>query len=388
MSFVDTEGVATRQRSKTIDELWDMWTRGERNGHALAPHQEAHIERLATEGKSLRFIARETGVGRRAVTRHLREGSTAYRSARTRLMKMKVRVLNEDTNEFETGRIAEIVDKGVQPVYRLTLADGRQLQATENHRILTDLGWKTLREAVALEGAVSGARMTRRCAVVTNGKAAYSDYEWMNARRERGLSRRSSVELPDSLPQRKGWKLTGHAVQVIAVDYVGFRKTYDLAIEGPWHNFVANGIVVHNSFNEESARYHKLADDFYIPTSAAVRSQVGKPGAYSFEPVEEAIAAETIDTFQRVYKELYAEYLRLIERGVAKELARALLPFGIFTQFYWTLNARALMNFLSLRNSEFAQYEIRMYAEAVERLFRQKMPITHECFVEFGRRGP
>jgi thymidylate synthase (FAD) len=143
-----------------------------------------------------------------------------------------------------------------------------------------------------------------------------------------------------------------------------------------------------SSFNEESARYHKLSDDFYVPTPQAVRSQVGKPGSYSFEPVDESIAHETIDTFKRIYKELYAEYLSLIEKGVAKELARALLPFGIFTQFYWTLNARSLMNFVSLRNAESAQYEIRIYAKAIERLFAEKMPITHRCFVEFGRMAP
>jgi thymidylate synthase (FAD) len=142
------------------------------------------------------------------------------------------------------------------------------------------------------------------------------------------------------------------------------------------------------SFNEESARYHRLEGDFYVPSPTAVRSQVGKPGAYSFEPVEEGIADETIDTFRRVYKELYQEYEALVEKGIAKELARAILPFGIFTQFYWTLNARSLMNFLSLRNAEPAQYEIRTYARAVERLFAAKMPITHECFVEFDRRTP
>lgn len=142
------------------------------------------------------------------------------------------------------------------------------------------------------------------------------------------------------------------------------------------------------SFNEESARYHQLEGDFYVPDRAAVRSQVGKPGAYHFEPVEEALAGETIDTMQRIYKELYQEYLGLVQKGVAKELARAILPFGIFTQFYWTLNARSLMNFLSLRNAGPAQYEIRVYAEAVERLFAEKMPITHRCFVEFGRRAP
>ena len=110
------------------------------------------------------------------------------------------------------------------------------------------------------------------------------------------------------------------------ISYVGLEQTYDLAVEGPWHNFVANGIVVHNSFNEESARYHKLADDFYVPEVEAVRTQVGKPGSYSFEPVEEDLALETRDTLQRIYKDLYAEYNALIEKGVAKELARAVLP--------------------------------------------------------------
>jgi thymidylate synthase (FAD) len=161
-----------------------------------------------------------------------------------------------------------------------------------------------------------------------------------------------------------------------------------------WHIrtpvFVAREWFRHRigSFNEESARYHTLEGDFYVPSRAAVRTQVGKPGSYSFEPTEDAVATETIATFERIYDGLYREYQSLIEKGVAKELARALLPFGVYTQFYWSLNARSLMNFLSLRNSPNAQYEIRTYAEAVERLFAAQMPATHECFVEFGRRVP
>ena len=143
-----------------------------------------------------------------------------------------------------------------------------------------------------------------------------------------------------------------------------------------------------SSFNEESGRYHQLEQEFYVPTPNAVRSQVGKPGAYSFEPVDDEVAHETIDTFKRIYKELYQEYEGMLERGVAKELARSILPVGIYTQFYWTLNARALMNFLSLRNAEAAQFEIRTFAKAVERFFAQEMPLTWECFQEFGRKVP
>jgi thymidylate synthase ThyX len=400
ISFVDTNGAFSRARSKTMDELWKMWSRGERNGHALSQRTASEVERLAVEGLSLRSIARESGVGRRAVTRHLREGTTAYRSARSRIRNMRLRVLNESTNEFEVGHIRDVVNSGLQPVYRLTLADGKQIDLTENHRLLTATGWSTLRDAVGLVGSGNTAHMSRSCSLITNGQPVWTSREWMRTHRERGLSvtelafarvhsgligLSKELEAPRA---RKGCKLTGRQVLVIAVDYVGVRQTYDLFVEGPWHNFVANGIVVHNSFNEESARYHQLEGDFYVPSPRAVRTQVGKPGAYTFEALGEDIAADTIATFRRVYDQLYDEYRALVDKGVAKELARSLLPFGIYTQFFWTLNARSLMNFLALRNSAEAQYEIRVYAQAVERLFAAKMPVTHSCFEDFGRRVP
>lgn len=143
-----------------------------------------------------------------------------------------------------------------------------------------------------------------------------------------------------------------------------------------------------SSFNEESARYHKLEEAFYVPDIQAVRTQVGKPGSYTFEETDEALAIETRDSLQRIYKEAYATYEDLVSKGVAKEVARAALPVGIYTQFYWTVNARSLMNFLALRHSEAAQYEIRVFAEAVETFFAAKMPVTHASFVSSGRRAP
>lgn len=142
------------------------------------------------------------------------------------------------------------------------------------------------------------------------------------------------------------------------------------------------------SFNEESARYHQLEGDFYVPALGDVRSQVGKPGAYTFEPVDAETAAGVREDLQAQYDRSYRLYQELIDRGVAKELARCVLPMGIFTQFYWTVNARSLMNFLSLRNASTAQHEIRRYAEAVEALFAELMPVTYEAFVESGRIAP
>ena len=142
------------------------------------------------------------------------------------------------------------------------------------------------------------------------------------------------------------------------------------------------------SFNEFSMRYARATDDFYLPAPEDVRTQVGKPGAYSFEPLPDEVAETTREELQQVYEAAYAAYERLVELGVARELARAALPVGAYTEFYWTVNARALMNFISLRNAETAQREIRRYAEACERFLAERMPITYEAFVASGRKAP
>jgi thymidylate synthase (FAD) len=142
------------------------------------------------------------------------------------------------------------------------------------------------------------------------------------------------------------------------------------------------------SFNEFSLRYAKATDDFYVPALEDVRTQVGKPGAYTFEPVDDELAQRTLDELRRVYDVAYETYTSLVEQGVARELARSVLPVGAYTEFYWTVNARSIMNFVSLRAAETAQREIRRYAFAVEAFLAREMPITHAAFVANDRTAP
>jgi thymidylate synthase (FAD) len=142
------------------------------------------------------------------------------------------------------------------------------------------------------------------------------------------------------------------------------------------------------SFNEFSMRYAKASDDFYVPAAEDVRTQVGKPGSYTFEEVDPAVADATREELRAVYESAFAAYERLVELGVARELARSALPVGAYTEFYWTVNARSLMNFVSLRAAETAQREIRRYADACERFLAEEMPITYEAFVAADRVGP
>ena len=99
------------------------------------------------------------------------------------------------------------------------------------------------------------------------------------------------------------------------------------------------------SFNEFSMRYAKATDEFYVPEPEDVRSQVGKPGAYSFEPVDDELAERTREELREVYQHAFETYERLVEAGVARELARSVMPVGAYTEFFWTVNARALDEF-------------------------------------------
>jgi thymidylate synthase (FAD) len=141
-----------------------------------------------------------------------------------------------------------------------------------------------------------------------------------------------------------------------------------------------------HSYNEWSGRYSKLEAEFYVPDY--VRTQVGKPGAYSFEAVDDATRERAREEIEAAAARAFETYERLLEQGVAKEVARSVLPIGTYTKYYWSCNPRSLMHFCSLRNHEAAQYEIRQYAAAAEAFLADHMPVTHASFVENGRVAP
>jgi thymidylate synthase (FAD) len=142
------------------------------------------------------------------------------------------------------------------------------------------------------------------------------------------------------------------------------------------------------SFNEKSGRYSVIEDSYYLPPVDAVRTQVGKPGAYTFEKMPEWEAEKARTLIHDATAFAMRSYDALLDLGVAKELARTVLPVGTFTEFYWTVNARSLMNFLSLRNHANAQYEIRVLASQIEEVFAAVMPVTYEAWVNAGRVAP
>ena len=149
------------------------------------------------------------------------------------------------------------------------------------------------------------------------------------------------------------------------------------------------------SYNEESGRYRELNPVFYVPGPERNLLQVGKPGAYDFLPgtpeQSELVGVEV----RRTATEAYASYQRMLAAGVAREVARIVLPLNIFSSMYVTMNARSLMNVLSLRTKRegthfpsFPQREIEMCAEKMETHFEALMPLTYASFNDNGRVAP
>lgn len=162
--------------------------------------------------------------------------------------------------------------------------------------------------------------------------------------------------------------------------------------------FVAREFMRHRagwSYNEESGRYKQLQPTFYVPARERALIQEGKAGAYTFREGSDAHFARMATNMVAAYTEAYEGYEDMIKAGIAREVARMVLPVGIFTSFYATCNARSLMHFLSLRTKSevstfpsFPQREIEMVAEKMEEHFAKCMPITHAAFEQHGRVAP
>ena len=445
VTFVKASGML---RKVTIAELYDLWTNGEkairerkvkgRNGEAPGPYR---------------------------------------RDCKRRHKAMSLRVLNEETGQFETSHLRDVMCSGLQPVYRMTFKDGRTLDCTTNHRLLTTEGWQTMGEAVGLETTPDGgvASITRHCSVLANGivaagKGLYRDKSWLVHQIELGRSAKEIADLaecsetavrdwanrlglqlnrsstqfqkghspwnhdPDaayhdkqwldeslayefdnlvslckgcheyihhnhleaefavglqpitepknwqSKPKPEGRKLRAHALKVIRVEYLGLQMTYDLEVEDPWHNFVANGLVVHNSFRYTGQRILDVVDGkrdveevFYLRPLGFYTDRQGKK--YEYNPDARQQDLDWCLEASRRYK-------TRIDQGFAEEHARGLIPFDIRQHWVMSANVRSVMHLLDLRWKADAQLEAQKMCEAIWPHFAAWVPAIAAWYEE------
>lgn len=149
--------------------------------------------------------------------------------------------------------------------------------------------------------------------------------------------------------------------------------------------FVARQWVRHRTarLNEISGRYSIMKDEFYLPAPEQIRyqSKSNKQGR-SDEVVPLDQAMEIIRRMEAEQKDIYAHYEELLEKNVARELARANLPISLYTEWYWQIDLHNLFHFLQLRLDPHAQYEIRVYAEAMAKCAKAVAPLAYEAFEE------
>ena len=150
------------------------------------------------------------------------------------------------------------------------------------------------------------------------------------------------------------------------------------------------------SYNEQSGRYSELDGLFYVPDADRPLTQIGKPGAYTFVPGTRDQVGEVQYEAKQSAIEDWARYHRLLDLGVAREVARDGLGVNIYSACYVSCNPRSLMHFLSLRVKSdedttfpsYPLYEIDKMASQMEDGFRKEMPLTHSAFIKNGRVDP
>ena len=138
------------------------------------------------------------------------------------------------------------------------------------------------------------------------------------------------------------------------------------------------------AYNEVSFRYTEVKDCFYMPKAWRGQDKKNKQGSAAAADLDQkALHA----MFKAQVESALSTYKKMIELGAAREMARMVLPVNLYTEFYWTVNARSLMNFVSLRADGHAQWEIRQYGEALARALRDEMPWTYEAFLRHAWKG-
>lgn len=364
----------------------------------------------------------------------------------TRLRKLEsvrrnhVRCYDEETLLAQRARIVDVIESGVKQLIKITTASGRILRCSVDHAILTPEGWAKAGELAVGDAVMVAGTAPRPSQALVPPSLRRGIGVWTSMQRERLIKEtdtcylcsrsfpRESLALDHRVPvaadlglaldtgnlapacedchtrksgeeqalAKRGGKIaTAVPERILEIVQDSEEMTYDLSVEGPWHNFVANGIVVHNSYNEESGRYRELQPVFYVPGEDRKLVQQGRPGKYEFVHGSAEQHQSVVDAMEASYRQSYDAYQKMLAAGVAREVARATLPVGLFSSMYATCNARSLMHFLGLRTQHelakvpsFPQREIEMVGERMEAEWAKLMPLTHAAFNGNGRIAP
>ena len=160
--------------------------------------------------------------------------------------------------------------------------------------------------------------------------------------------------------------------------------------------FIMRQLIRHRtaSVNEESGRYSKLRPQYYVPSEVRRQSKTNKQSSdveEGFDPTIQTpsgtpnapVYRSTTNTIDVISSSNYDAYEQMLDQGVAREQARMVLPVNYYTTCVWTMDLHNLLHFLRLRLADDAQYEIRVYAEAIAHFVKQLCPWTWDAYERY-----
>lgn len=339
-----------------------------------------------------------------------------------------LRVYNESSKEFEIAPMHSVWESGVKTIYGLETRGGNFIKASAEHPFLTRRGW------VKLKDIVIGDEIAKMGKVASHERPIPPSLRqgigvWTSMMRSRLIKENEScymcgevfaasdLQLDHVIPVNENLKLaldesnlkaacipchriktdteqpskkdkSKRGIRWEKVDSfpveLGQEMTYDMEVEGLNHNYVANGLVVHNSYNEMSARYTPLPDFNYLPTvercmpSVSVNKQA--LSASGKTPTHQEVL-EWLSNLEWIYNEAQKTYARGLEIGIPKELARLPVPVARYSKMRATASLRNWIGFLTLREDPSAQLEIREYAHVVSRIIMNRFPRTFDLYI-------
>jgi|APCry1669192806_1035432.scaffolds.fasta_scaffold03197_7 thymidylate synthase ThyX len=263
----------------------------------------------------------------------------------TNHFELNAKMCEESTGKISSTHIKDIWSNGFKSVFEVRLKNGYSIKMTKDHLCLTDAGWNTLEHIADLKMHED------------------HEYSWNH-------------KAPAFCCDESNTKTLS---EIESITFVGTEEVFDIEVEGPFHNFVANGFIVHNSLNEISGRYSVMQDEFYVPPTERMQKQSedNKQGS-SDELIDYAINYPMFMSIEQ--QKSYEKYQEYLAAGMSRELARINLPLSLLTEWYWKIDLLNLFKFLNLRLDSHAQYEIREVAQAKYDLIKPIVPFACESF--------
>lgn len=212
------------------------------------------------------------------------------------------------------------------------------------------------------------------------------DYKNNNIKQDFFQINNVKLNRPKNKKKPKNVKMTSISYsEIVNIKLIGQEMTYDLSVKGNNKNFIANGMVVHNSVNEYSARYSIMPNLCYTPKKENFTTQSvnNKQGRTDNQLTDESYN-DLINKVQNNNQEGFKLYKELLDNDVARELARSHLPLSTYTYWYWKCDLHNLLHFLKLRCDAHAQWEVRQYANIMAGMVKSVAPLAFEAWYDYS----